>query len=68
MKTYEIVDSPIDPILKVTEENGKIWWVEIGSTSKRYQEYLRYTAWVEAGNNPDEFWTQTELTEMGEEI
>ena len=25
-----------------------------------YQEYLAFTAWVEAGNDPDEFWTQAE--------
>lgn len=26
--------------------------------NRHYAEYLRYTAWVEAGNDPDEFWTQ----------
>ena len=60
MKNYEIIEGDIQPVLKVTEEGGKVWWVEMNSTSSRYQEYLRYTAWVEAGNNPEEFWTRLE--------
>jgi hypothetical protein len=56
MKTYELVDSPIDPILKVTE-GEKIWWVEIGSTSKRYAEYLALQDWLAEGKKEADFWT-----------
>jgi hypothetical protein len=68
MRTYEIVEfAEGNKILKRTEADGEIWWLQMQDDNPHYQEYLRYTAWVEAGNNPDEFWTQTELTEMGEE-
>lgn len=33
------------------------WWIPIDPANSDYSEYLRYTAWVEAGNDPDEFWT-----------
>ena len=68
--TYdEILDEEITTqILKVTE-GEKVTWVSTESGSSRYAEYLRYTAWVEAGNNPEDFWTQDEalLTEGEEE-
>ena len=44
------------------EDDGKVRLTAI----KGYPELDAYLAWVEAGNDPDEFWTQTELTEMGE--
>jgi hypothetical protein len=67
MRTYEIVEIDGEAMLKATEENETLW-IPMNPANSDYAEYLRYTAWVEAGNDPDEFWTQTELTEMGEEI
>ena len=58
MKTYELIsDEASGTTLKVTE-GEKAWWVS-SENSPRWQEYLRYTAWVEAGNDPAEFWNQT---------
>jgi len=60
MKEYELktIEEGYQ-VLKVTE-GEKVWTVELDSGSPRYAEYLRYTAWVEAGNDPEEFWTQSE--------
>jgi hypothetical protein len=58
MKIYEIIETPVTPVLKVTETDGQVWFVEIGGDSQRYAEYLRYTAWVEAGKKPEDFWAQ----------
>ena len=69
MKTYEIIEMGEEKFLKVTEESGKVWMSPMKETSRFYREYLRYTEWVEAGNNPEDFWTQDEalLTEGEEE-
>jgi hypothetical protein len=69
MKSYEILETESGgQIIKVTENEKEILLVPLDPANSDYAEYLRYTEWVEAGNDPDEFWTQTELTEMGEEI
>ena len=60
MKTYEVVEADFGTILKATEEE-KILWIPLDPANSDYAEYLRYTAWVEAGNDPDEFWGQSEL-------
>ena len=67
MRTYELVETEFEVVIKATE-NDETYWIPMREGNRGYEEYLRYTEWVEAGNNPDEFWTQTELTEMGEEI
>jgi hypothetical protein len=33
-------------------------WIPLDPRNSDYAEYLRYTAWVDEGNDPDEFWTQ----------
>jgi len=66
VKTYEVYEA--EQIIKATLEDGREAWIPMVEGNSDYAEYLRYTAWVEAGNDSDEFWTQTELTEMGEEI
>jgi hypothetical protein len=53
MKTYEIVENAI----KATE-GEKTLWIPADPNNSDYAEYLRYTAWVDEGNDPDEFWTQ----------
>lgn len=57
MKTYTILENGI---IQRTDLDGKIWSIPADPANSDYAEYLRYTAWVEAGNDPDEFWTQTE--------
>jgi hypothetical protein len=64
MFTYELIQNEVMQIVK--RSDGA--WIPLDPANSDYAEYLRYTEWVEAGNDPDEFWTQTELTEMGEEI
>jgi len=59
MKTYELItfDTGNQGIV-FTEPNGTVGTIPTDPANSDYQEYLRYTAWVEAGNNPEEFWTQ----------
>ena len=69
MKTYEVIDFGDFEILQMTNGSGKVWTIPTDPANSDYAEYLSYTAWVEAGNTPEEFWTQTdELTEPKEEI
>ena len=63
MKTYELIESEEGSIVKATE-GEKILWIPLDPANSDYAEYLRYTAWVEAENNPEEFWTQTEEGEV----
>jgi len=59
MKTYEIVEQEFGQVVKATE-GKKETWIPLDPANSDYAEYLRYTEWVEAGNDPDEFWTQSE--------
>lgn len=63
MKTYEVIETEDGLALKATE-GQKTLWIPTDPANSDYAEYLRYTEWVEAGNNPDEFWTQTEMGEI----
>ena len=63
MISFEIEEVEIDGV----EENpkvikkiidGKIWSQPLKENQGFHAEYLRYTAWVEAGNNPEDFWTR----------
>jgi len=47
--------------VKRTNKDGSETWIPLDPANSDYAEYLRYTAWVEAGNDPDEFWGQSEL-------
>ena len=62
MRTYELVEEHGMPLVKATE-GEKVSWIPLDPRNSDYAEYLRYTAWVEAGNNPEDFWTQTEMIE-----
>jgi hypothetical protein len=44
-------------IVKRTDADGKVWWIPLDPNNSDYAEYLRFTAWVEAGNDPKKFWT-----------
>ena len=66
MRDFELVNTEnfdevlnetiVSQTLKVTEGEN-VWWVS-NQESPRWREYLRYTAWVEAGNTPEDFWRQ----------
>ena len=58
MKTYELLENDFDTSLKMTREDGSYRWIPVHPSNKDYAEYLRYTAWVEAGNAPEDFWRQ----------
>ena len=54
-----MINDPIGSILKRTHSDGIVWWIPTDPANSDYAEYLRYTAWVEAGNKPEDFWAQT---------
>ena len=61
MRTYELQEDELgEKILRRIEADGKVWSIPFDPANSDYAEYLRYTAWVEAGNNPEDFWTQDE--------
>jgi hypothetical protein len=68
MKIYELTTIGFTEVVLATFPDSGVTTIPLDPANSDYAEYLRYTEWVEAGNNPDEFWTQTELTEMEEEI
>ena len=57
MRTYELIESEDFTVVKATE-GEKTLWIPTDPANKDYAEYLRYTEWVGAGNNPEEFWRQ----------
>ena len=61
MKTYKLITHKVGgQMLKVTE-GEKILWIPLDPANRHYAEYLRYTEWVEAGNTPEDFWTQDDV-------
>ena len=60
MKTYEVFSVDESEVIKATE-GERISFIPLDPANSDYAEYLRYTEWVEAGNDPDEFWTQEEV-------
>ena len=56
MKTYELVPNEFGNSLKMIDANQVEWWIPLDPANSDYAEYLRYTAWVEAGNSPEDFW------------
>ena len=64
MKTYELEENEMfGKSLKVTFENGSYAFIPFDPANRDYAEYLRYTEWVEAGNTPEDFWTQNDEVE-----
>lgn len=57
MKTYQIITTEFGEKIKATV-GEKTFWIPIDVANSDYAEYLRYTAWVEDGNDPEDFWTQ----------
>jgi hypothetical protein len=59
--TYEVVTTDEGTAIRLTEPDGTIWWIPEDENNRHYAEYLAYTAWVDEGNDPDEFWNNEEL-------
>ena len=57
MKNYEVEETEFGTMISYTRGNTRVSFGEWEGNSE-YAEYLRYTAWVEAGNAPEDFWTQ----------
>ena len=65
MKKYEVISHEDgSQLINATIEGLGNYWIPLDPANSDYAEYLRYTAWVEAGNDPSEFWTQTEMGEI----
>ena len=58
MKTYEVFTSELDGTQIKATEGEKVIWIPTDESNRHYAEYLRYAEWVEAGNDPQDFWTQ----------
>lgn len=57
---YELITDELGgESIKRTDLAGNESWIPLDPANSDYAEYLRYTAWVEAGKDPDEFWSQT---------
>jgi hypothetical protein len=59
MRTYELIETDEGATIKATE-GEKMLWIPTDPNNSDYAEYLRYTAWLDEGNDPDEFWTQSD--------
>jgi hypothetical protein len=62
MKTYQLITVESDEgdvqALKATLPDKTIMWIPTDPANGDYAEYQRYTVWVEAGNKPEDFWSQ----------
>ena len=57
MKTYSIIPDETGVFyIKAIHPNGLEVFLPQDQNNRDYAEYLRYTAWVEAGNSPEDFW------------
>jgi hypothetical protein len=61
MKTYELITGEYLDTIKATLEDGTQLHIPTDPANSDYAEYLAFTAWVEAGNDPDEFWVSDNL-------
>lgn len=60
MFTYEYIETSNsitnEIIRNVMRSDGAL--IPTDPANRDYAEYLAYTAWVEAGNEPEEFWSR----------
>ena len=58
MFTFQLIETtnPITNTVSTTVVRSDGALIPVDPANSDYQRYLRYTAWVEAGNDPDEFW------------
>lgn len=57
---YEVIETSIGLVIKRTDSEGDIAWIPTDPANSDYTEYLAYTAWVDEGNDPDEFWNRNQ--------
>ena len=66
--TFDLGDGPQSHI-RITREDGTLEGFPADNSNPNFIAFLQvtekendpyFTAWVEAGNDPDEFWTQSE--------
>jgi hypothetical protein len=57
MKIYKLVTDSFGFQSIERVQDSVVSYIPLDPSNSDYAEYLRYTAWVEAGNDPDEFWT-----------
>jgi hypothetical protein len=60
MRTYEEIEFEGNSVVKATE-GDKTLWIPTDPNNSDYAEYLRFQAWVDEGNDPDEFWNEGEI-------
>lgn len=59
---YELVSTDAGyEYIQATDETGKVFAIPADNSNSHYAEYLRYTAWVEDGQDPAVFWAQEEI-------
>jgi hypothetical protein len=54
MRIYEVVETEEYTAIKATE-GEKVLWIPTDPNNSDYAQYLAFTAWVDAGNDPNEF-------------
>ena len=59
MKKYKVTEGLTGKIISYKKGNLTVEFGEWEGNSD-YAEYLRYTEWVEAGNNPEDFWDRSD--------
>ena len=55
MKNYQVSESEFGTIV-IYEKNGVTYSFPTDPNNSDYAEYVRYTACVDEGNDPNEFW------------
>ena len=60
MKNYIVEETDLGTVIYY-EQNDVRYSFSTDPNNSDYAEYLAYTAWVNEGNDPDEFWNNEEL-------
>ena len=42
MKNYELIEEETGSIVKLTDSDGKVWWIPCDEANSDYQAYLRW--------------------------
>lgn len=63
MINYEIIEYLLagEPAFGIIRHNldGSATAISQDEANPEYRQYLDYVAWVESGNSPEEFWSQS---------
>jgi hypothetical protein len=60
MKNYNVITFENETIVWYEQDGVRTSFGTTDPNNSDYAEYLRFTAWVNEGNDPDEFWTQSD--------